>query len=194
MAGRLAGEGAAGGEPAAGGGLRRQSRRRRPRGLGLSRRGDRADGREFRRAAAPPSTRSASPTTSASRSTTSRSTIRPATSRARRRWTRSPAPRPSPSAWRRSPAASTCSASARWGSATRRSRRRSISRCSAARRRIGSGRGTGVDDAGIARKCAAVAAARRVSSRPSRRSPGNAAPARRPRDRRDGRRDPRGAA
>ena len=49
--------------------------------LGLSRGGDPADGRQFRRAAAPPSTRSAPPTTSASRSSTSPSICRPATSR-----------------------------------------------------------------------------------------------------------------
>ena len=50
----------------------------------------------------------------------------------------------------------TCSASARWASATPRRRRRSRRRCSAARPPAGSGRGTGVDDAGLQRKIAAI--------------------------------------
>ena len=56
----------------------------------------------------------------------------------RRRWRRPNAPPPWPMAWKQLRVA-TCSASARWGSATPRSRRRSRMGCSAARRRTGWG-------------------------------------------------------
>ena len=54
---------------------------------------------------------------------------------------------------------STCSASARWASATRRSPPPSTPGSTAARRRTWVGRGTGVDDPGLARKIEAVEAA-----------------------------------
>ena len=53
---------------------------------------------------------------------------------------------------------STCWRSATWGSATRRARRRSSRRSPASRRARSAGRGTGVDDAGLERKIAAIEA------------------------------------
>ena len=76
---------------------------------------------------------------------------------------------------------------AKWGSAIPRSRRPSTPHSSAARSRQWVGRGTGVDDAGYARKVAVVEEARGAEpGSPPRRPAGGFAPARRPRGRRHG--------
>ena len=62
----------------------------------------------------------------------------------------------------------TCSASARWASATPRRRPRSRRRCSAAAARDWAGRGTGVDEHGLARKSAVIDAGARASRRRAR--------------------------
>ena len=152
----LAGRGAAPCRPAAGRGLRRQSRRRRPGRLAVSAIGDAGDGRQFRRRRRgdQPDLQDIRPRPQGVRTRARnpdrrhhpgprRSTSAPA----RRRW---------PSAWRRSPrdpdllclgemgignttvAAAICHAL--WGG----------------RAEDWVGRGTGVDDAGLARKAAAV--------------------------------------
>ena len=94
------------------------------------------------------------------------------------------APRRSPTAWRRWPAGRTSSASARWASATRRSRPRSIAALFGGTGADWVGRGTGVDDAGLARKAAAVDRGAGAAPRRARRSAGGPRAARRPRDRR----------
>ena len=194
MAGGLAGQGAARGEPAAGRGLCRQSRRRRPRRLGLSRpRSPRRWSTNFaarRRGHQPDLPRLRSRPEGA---TTSRSTIRPATSP-------------------RAPALDevACAATIAFGMEAIAG---GVDLLCIGEMGIGNttvaaaiyralfggtaedwvGPGTGLDPAGIARKCAAVSAALAFHRRPPRRSPGGAPPPRRPRDRGDGRRDPRGA-
>ena len=126
-------------DAAAGRRLRRQSRHRRARRLRLSAGGHAADGGELRRRRRghQPDLQRLRP-----RPEGLRARARPADARHRRRRTpstKSPARRRSPTAWRRSRAASTSSASARWGSPTRPSRRRSSMRSTAARPRTGSG-------------------------------------------------------
>ena len=102
--------------------------------------------------------------------------------------------RPSPTAWRRWRPSPTCSCLARWASATRRSPRRSITRSTAATAEDWVGRGTG------RRRCRPQAQGRggarggRAATSAHLDDPLEVlAPARRARDRRDGRRDPGGA-
>ena len=191
MAGGVAGARAAGGQPAAGRGLCGQSRRRRPRRLRLSAGRDRADGGEFRRRRRrhQPDLRRLRP-----RPQGLRPRARPSDRRHRGRagaggggLRRHHGLRHGGDRRR-----SIFSASARWGSATRRSRRRSTPRCSADGRRNGSGR----DRRRRGRDCAQTRCRHgrsRPSRRPSRRSARGAPAPRRPRDRRHGRRDPRRA-
>ena len=98
------------------------------------------------------------------------------------------------SAWRRSPAAPISSASARWASATRRSPPRSAMALYGGEAEDWVGPGTGVDAEGLKRKADAVRRAVALHRPHLERSARSAAPARRPRDRGDGGRHPRGAA
>ena len=89
----------------------------------------------------------------------SNSTARPATSRSRRRWTSTSFSPPSTSDIEPCRRTAICSRSARWGSPTPRRRRRCARHCLAAAPARWAGRGTGVDDAGLERKRAAIEAA-----------------------------------
>ena len=193
MAGRLAGQAPRRGQPAAG---RVFAGNHGVVAQGVSPYPRRSRGRWWRtsRPAAPRSTRSARPTTSASRCSTSPSTSRPATS-----------------PWRPALDEKGCAATMAFGMEAiaggtdllvpRRDGHRQHdhrrgdlrTRSMAATRRDWVGRGTGVDDAGLTRKAAAVRARRHGPRRPSRRPARSAAPPRRARDRRHGRRHPRGA-
>ena len=105
-----------------------------------------------------------------------------------RRSTSAPARRRWPSAWRRSPAARICWCSAKWASAIRPIAAAIYCALFGGEPEDWVGRGTGVDDAGLKRKADAVRAALKTHEGHLDDPARSAAPARRPRDRGDGRR------